>query len=150
MSLKSCDVSVEFVLQSEVRHHIHLMHRLFILVHIDLQTRFVSCSATIANPLTHMVNIFGLDAGQIQVVTEDGAPTGLKEFLIWRSPYVDDLSPELGRQASMMQATALMRFLMKRGIRVILFCKVDLVLAQRTEMLVRLIFSFCRSGKCVS
>ncbi|KAF8831611.1 hypothetical protein HHX47_DHR1000474 [Lentinula edodes] len=85
--------------------------------------RFVSCSATIANPLAHMVNIFGLHPSGIQVVTEDGAPTGLKEYLIWRSPYVDEHDPALGRQSSIAEATALMRFLMKRGIRVILFCK---------------------------
>ncbi|KAJ3741927.1 P-loop containing nucleoside triphosphate hydrolase protein [Lentinula detonsa] len=98
------------------------------------QARFVSCSATIANPLAHMVNIFGLDSSQIQVVTEDGAPTGMKEYLIWRSPYVDEHEPALGRQSSIAEATALMRFLMKRGIRVILFCKIRKVceLAMKT------------------
>ncbi|KAJ3896654.1 DEAD/H helicase, partial [Lentinula edodes] len=97
-------------------------------------TRFVSCSATIANPLAHMVNIFGLHPSGIQVVTEDGAPTGLKEYLIWRSPYVDEHDPALGRQSSIAEATALMRFLMKRGIRVILFCKIRKVceLAMKT------------------
>ncbi|KAJ3993850.1 DEAD/H helicase [Lentinula boryana] len=98
------------------------------------QARFVSCSATIANPLAHMVNIFGLDPSQIQVVTEDGAPTGMKEYLIWRSPYVDEHEPALGRQSSIAEATALMRFLIKRGIRVILFCKIRKVceLAMKT------------------
>ncbi|KAJ4480369.1 P-loop containing nucleoside triphosphate hydrolase protein [Lentinula edodes] len=96
--------------------------------------RFVSCSATIANPLAHMVNIFGLHPSGIQVVTEDGAPTGLKEYLIWRSPYVDEHDPALGRQSSIAEATALMRFLMKRGIRLILFCKIRKVceLAMKT------------------
>ncbi|KIK63733.1 hypothetical protein GYMLUDRAFT_222021 [Collybiopsis luxurians FD-317 M1] len=88
------------------------------------RTRFVSCSATIANPLAHMAKIFGLDSSQIQVITRDGAPTGLKEYLIWRSPYVDEHDPTLGLQSSLGEATALMRFLMKRGIRVILFCKI--------------------------
>ncbi|KAJ4488352.1 DEAD/H helicase [Lentinula aciculospora] len=97
-------------------------------------TRFVSCSATIANPLAHMVNIFGLDPSQIQVVTEDGAPTGMKEYLIWRSPYVDEHDPALGRQSSIGEAVDLMRFFMKRGIRVILFCKIRKVceLAMKT------------------
>ncbi|KAJ3815694.1 hypothetical protein F5876DRAFT_71708 [Lentinula aff. lateritia] len=97
-------------------------------------TRFVSCSATIANPLAHMVNIFGLHPSGIQVITEDGAPTGLKEYLIWRSPYVDEHDPALGRQSSIAEATALMRFLIKRGIRVILFCKIRKVceLAMKT------------------
>ncbi|KAF9070382.1 P-loop containing nucleoside triphosphate hydrolase protein [Rhodocollybia butyracea] len=86
--------------------------------------RFVSCSATISNPLSHMVNIFGLDATQIQVVTQDGAPTGSKEYLIWRSPYIDNSDPQLGRESGIRQAVVLMVFLMKRGIRVILFCKI--------------------------
>ncbi|KAF5391897.1 hypothetical protein D9757_001704 [Collybiopsis confluens] len=87
-------------------------------------TRFVSCSATIANPIAHMVDISGLDPVQIQVVTEDGAPTGQKEYLIWRCPHVDEHDPTLGLQSSIGQAIALMRFLLKRGIRVILFCKI--------------------------
>ncbi|KAJ3835906.1 DEAD/H helicase [Lentinula raphanica] len=100
-------------------------------------TRFVSCSATIANPLAHMVNIFGLDSSQIQVVTEDGAPTGMKEYLIWRSPYVDEHQPALGRQSSIAEATALMRFLMKRGIRAMKTLRTELSGEGRLDILER-------------
>lgn len=66
-----------------------------------------------------MHNVFGLDEESITVVTEDGAPTGSKDFVVWRTG-----SDDLDSQSSVKDAAALMRFLMKRGIRVILFCKV--------------------------
>jgi DEAD/DEAH box helicase domain-containing protein len=89
----------------------------------DRRTRFVSCSATISNPKQHMKNIFGID--DIEEVTEDGAPSGIKDFLLWNPSAVDPVEPRLGRESPLSQATGLMRFLMKRGIRVILFCKVS-------------------------
>ncbi|KAF8078143.1 P-loop containing nucleoside triphosphate hydrolase protein, partial [Lyophyllum atratum] len=84
------------------------------------RTRFVSCSATISNPKVHMMDIFGIASDEIEVVTEDGAPSGRKDFL--------------GRHSSISDATRLMRHLMKRGIRVILFCKIRKVceLAMKT------------------
>ncbi|KAH9079220.1 P-loop containing nucleoside triphosphate hydrolase protein [Lactarius deliciosus] len=65
--------------------------------------RFVSCSATISRPKEHMKTIFGLESGR-------------KEFLLWRYPDVSKASP-------ISEATRVMSYLMKRGIRVILFCK---------------------------
>jgi len=61
----------------------------------------------------------------IEVVTEDGAPTGPKEFLIWNPPLVDQRQPKSGRLSAFSQTTALMRFLMKKGVRTIVFCKVN-------------------------
>ncbi|EGO21629.1 hypothetical protein SERLADRAFT_451651 [Serpula lacrymans var. lacrymans S7.9] len=84
--------------------------------------RFVSCSATISNPSRHMKDLFGLE--DIEEITEDGAPSGRKDFLVWNPPPIDPMAPKLGRHSSMSEATALMRFLMKRGVRVILFCKI--------------------------
>ncbi|KAI0928397.1 hypothetical protein AcW1_005652 [Taiwanofungus camphoratus] len=86
------------------------------------RTRFVSCSATIANPREHMQNVFGID--NVEEVTEDGAPSGRKDFLVWNPPLIDPVDPSSGRRSSMLEATRLMRFLMARGIRVILFCKI--------------------------
>lgn len=71
-----------------------------------------------------MESIFGLAADRIEVITQDGSPSGHKDFIVWNPSPVDAFAPELGRQSSMSEATSLMRFLMKRGIRVILFCKV--------------------------
>ena len=60
----------------------------------------------------------------IEVITEDGAPSGRKDFIIWNPQPVDASAPTLGRHSTLSEATGLMRYLMKRGIRVILFCKV--------------------------
>ncbi|KAF8721902.1 hypothetical protein AX14_010114 [Amanita brunnescens Koide BX004] len=82
--------------------------------------RFVSCSATISDPLLHMKSLLGIQAIDISVVTEDGAPSGPKEYLIWDSVPTDTQK----RPSSLSEATRLMSFLMKRGLRVILFCKI--------------------------
>ncbi|KAG6332893.1 hypothetical protein ID866_6200 [Astraeus odoratus] len=88
------------------------------------ETIFVSCSATIAKPSQHMKRLFGVEAQKIEEITDDGAPSGRKDYLVWDTPLVDEHIPQLGRRSAMSQATCLMRFLMKRGVRVILFCKV--------------------------
>ena len=103
----------------------------------DRRIRFVSCSATISRPKEHMKTIFGLKVHSdtahvalittstfryfgkdVEAITEDGAPSGSKEFLLWGLPLSADASP-IG------EATRLMSYLMKRGVRVILFCKVN-------------------------
>ena len=71
-----------------------------------------------------MENIFGIPPDEVEAVIEDGSPAGAKEFIIWSSPYVDELDAAMGRASTLHEATGLMRFLMKRGLRVILFCKV--------------------------
>ena len=58
------------------------------------------------------------------MITEDGAPSGRKHSIIWNPPLVDPQAPALGKRSALSEATGLMRFLMKRGVRVILFCKV--------------------------
>jgi DEAD/DEAH box helicase domain-containing protein len=115
--------------------------RLTLQPHSDRRFQFVSCSATISNPRQHMKNIFGIQVcarssfcnlsitiqhiQEISVVTDDGAPSGKKDFVIWNPPPIDPLNPKsMGRRSTISEATGLMRFLMKRGIRVILFCKV--------------------------
>lgn len=71
-----------------------------------------------------MKTIFGIPSEEVEAITEDGAPTGRKDFLVWNPPPVDPHVPTLGRHSSLSEATKLMNFLMKRGVRVILFCKV--------------------------
>ncbi|KAH9981492.1 P-loop containing nucleoside triphosphate hydrolase protein [Lactifluus volemus] len=73
--------------------------------------RFVSCSATISRPSEHMKTIFGLE--DVEAITQDGAPSGRKEFLLWDAPKASPIS----------QAILIMSYLMKRGVRVILFCQ---------------------------
>lgn len=86
------------------------------------ETVFVSCSATITKPAQHMQRLFGVK--EVEEITDDGAPSGCKDYLVWVPPYVDERAPKLGHHSAMSEATRLMRFLMKRGIRVILFCKI--------------------------
>ncbi|KJA27331.1 hypothetical protein HYPSUDRAFT_131100, partial [Hypholoma sublateritium FD-334 SS-4] len=88
------------------------------------RTRFISCSATLSNPAEYMSKMFGLDATEVDVVSNDGAPSGSKEYLIWNPPLVDMMDPSLGRRSSLSEASDLMRSLMKEGVRVILFCKI--------------------------
>ncbi|KAF8275225.1 DEAD/H helicase [Lactarius quietus] len=76
--------------------------------------RFVSCSATISRPKEHMKTIFGLE--DVEAVTQDDAPSGRKEFLLWQCPVGSKASP-------ISEATRVMSYLMKKGVRVILFCK---------------------------
>ncbi|TNY24113.1 hypothetical protein DMC30DRAFT_346352 [Rhodotorula diobovata] len=117
--------------------------------------RFVSCSATIANPVEHMRTIFGVD--DIVLVDEDGSPCGQKEYLVWNPPYVDDLDPKQGRISTIFETSRVFRFLMEKGIRVIVFCRVrmqceilmrqvrqDLMLDGRSDMAAR-VMSY-RSG----
>lgn len=89
--------------------------------------QFISCTATLANAGDHMKKMFGLAPDDIAAIAEDGAPTSQKSFLVWNPPLIDPLQPALGRASSMAEATGLMRFLMKKGVRVILFCKVGAV-----------------------
>jgi len=96
------------------------------MAHIDRRLQFISCTATLANSGLHMEKMFGLEPHEVVAVTEDGAPSSGKEFLVWDPPLIDPLQPTLGKASSMSEATGLMRFLMKRGVRVILFCKVSL------------------------
>ncbi|KAG6897838.1 hypothetical protein C0992_010326 [Termitomyces sp. T32_za158] len=81
-----------------------------------------------------MSKIFGLTSEEIEAITKDGAPSGTKDFLVWNPPHIDEKVPSLGRHSSITEATGLMRFFMKRGIRVILFCKIRKVceLAMKT------------------
>ncbi|KAG9006140.1 hypothetical protein FRB94_000965, partial [Tulasnella sp. JGI-2019a] len=83
---------------------------------------FVSCSATIGQPLRHMETIFGVD--DIEVVTEDGSSAGRKDFLIWNPPLIDEMDPKSGRASAYNEVCAMFRFLVKRGVKTIIFCKI--------------------------
>ncbi|KAF7359385.1 P-loop containing nucleoside triphosphate hydrolase protein [Mycena sanguinolenta] len=82
---------------------------------------FVSCSATISNSSLHMQRITGIDATDIEVITEDGAPSGMKDFVIWNPPSNAETDQHV---SPISEAITLMKFLMERGVRTILFCKI--------------------------
>ncbi|KUI56859.1 Putative ATP-dependent helicase HRQ1 [Cytospora mali] len=86
------------------------------------KVRFVSCSATVANPQEHFRTIFGID--DVHLVDFDGSPSGRKEFLCWNTPFKDPGDPTSGRGNAMYECARLFCQLILRGVRVIAFCRV--------------------------
>jgi DEAD/DEAH box helicase domain-containing protein len=84
--------------------------------------KFISCSATVANPEEHMQTIFGLDS--VKLTDIDGSPSGRKEFICWNTPYKDPGDPTSGRGNSLAEAAKLFCQLILRGVRVIAFARI--------------------------
>lgn len=84
--------------------------------------RFISCSATVANPEEHMKAVFGIDS--VRLIDFDGSPSGRKEFLCWNTPYKDPNDPTSGRGDSVAETARLFCQLILRGARVIAFCRI--------------------------
>lgn len=84
--------------------------------------KFISCSATVANPEEHMRTIFGIE--KIKLTDFDGSPSGRKEFLCWNTPFKDPKDPSSGRGDAMAETARLFCQLVLRGVRVIAFCRV--------------------------
>ena len=84
--------------------------------------KFISCSATVANPLEHFKTIFGI--GNVRMTDFDGSPSGRKEFLCWNTPFKDPVDPASGRGDTIAESARLFCQLILRGVRVITFCRV--------------------------
>lgn len=84
--------------------------------------KFVSCSATVANPEEHFKTIFGIE--NVRLIDYDGSPSGRKEFLCWNTPYKDPGDPASGRGSAKFECARLFCALMLRGVRIIAFCRV--------------------------
>ncbi|KAA8573290.1 hypothetical protein EYC84_003778 [Monilinia fructicola] len=84
--------------------------------------KFISCSATVANPVEHFKTIFGID--NVRMTDFDGSPSGRKEFLCWNTPFKDPVDPASGRGDTRAEAARLFCQLILRGVRVIAFCRV--------------------------
>ncbi|KAF2733323.1 P-loop containing nucleoside triphosphate hydrolase protein [Polyplosphaeria fusca] len=84
--------------------------------------KFISCSATVANPEEHMKTIFGIES--VSLTDVDGSPSGRKEFLCWNTPFKDPGDPTSGRGDSMRECAKLFCQLILRGVRVIAFCRI--------------------------
>ncbi|OBT45434.1 hypothetical protein VE00_04595 [Pseudogymnoascus sp. WSF 3629] len=84
--------------------------------------RFISCSATVANPAEHFKTIFGIE--DVRLIDFDGSPSGRKEFLCWNTPFKDPADPSSGRGDAVAESARLFCQLILRGVRVIAFCKV--------------------------
>lgn len=99
--------------------------------------KFISCSATVANPMEHFKTIFGIE--DVKMTDFDGSPSGRKEFLCWNTPFKDPGDPASGRGDTMAEAARLFCQLILRGVRVIAFCRIRkgceaLVGAVKTEL----------------
>ena len=86
------------------------------------KVRFISCSATVANPEEHMKTIFGVD--KVRLTDFDGSPSGRKEFVCWNTPFKDPSDPTSGRGDTFAETARLLCQLIVRGVRVICFCRV--------------------------
>ncbi|KAI5481435.1 DNA/RNA helicase, DEAD/DEAH box type [Pseudohyphozyma bogoriensis] len=75
------------------------------------RVQFISCSATIQNPVEHMSTVFGVENVEL-------------EHIIWNPAFVDPHDTRQGRVSTLTEASRLFRFLIDRGMRVIVFCKV--------------------------
>lgn len=84
--------------------------------------KFISCSATVANPETHMKSIFGVE--DVKLIDFDGSPSGRKEFICWNTPFKDPKDPTSGRGDSVAETARLFCQLILRGVRVIAFCRI--------------------------
>ncbi|KAF2774572.1 P-loop containing nucleoside triphosphate hydrolase protein [Teratosphaeria nubilosa] len=86
------------------------------------KVKFISCSATVANPQEHMRTLFGIE--DVELVDFDGSPSGRKEFLCWNTPFKDPGDPSSGRGDTFAETARLFCQLILRGVRVIAFCRV--------------------------
>ncbi|KAJ6013749.1 ATP-dependent helicase hrq1 [Penicillium herquei] len=84
--------------------------------------KFISCSATVANPETHMKSVFGVQ--DVKLIDFDGSPSGRKEFVCWNTPFKDPADPSSGRGDSVAETARLFCQLILRGVRVIAFCRI--------------------------
>ncbi|OXV11501.1 hypothetical protein Egran_00738 [Elaphomyces granulatus] len=101
--------------------------------------KFISCSATVANPEEHMKTIFGVQ--DVKLIDFDGSPSGRKEFICWNTPFKDPNDPTSGRGDSIAETARLFCQLILRGVRVIAFCKIR----KQCEILLQAVRNECQN-----
>jgi len=95
---------------------------------------FICCSATIANPLEHMLSLTGLAADAVSLVDTDGAPAGARTLALWNPPplkssaaheWHERLPPgAVTRRASpLAEAAKLLSVLIVHGVRTLAFVR---------------------------
>lgn len=75
-------------------HTALIMRRLRRLLHhlYGTEPTFIVCSATVANPREHAMELVGLR--DVEVIQEDGSPCGEKTFVFWNPPIVFEQSSQ--------------------------------------------------------
>jgi len=99
--------------------------------HYGSRPQFVCCSATIANPREHAERICG---HEMELVTNDGSPHGMKRFVLWNPPPLDtaargkpgDWRVGGDRRSPLWEAVHLMTALVKEGVQTIAFVRTRL------------------------
>ncbi|MFP3974646.1 MAG: DEAD/DEAH box helicase [Dehalococcoidia bacterium] len=117
------------VFGSHVANVIRRLRR--ICAHYSSYPQFICCSATIANPRDHAESLTGLP---FHAVTDDGAPFGGKEFVLWNPPLID-IARSVRRSTST-EAMHLLTELISSGIRSLAFA--------RTRKMVELLYVYVR------
>jgi DEAD/DEAH box helicase domain-containing protein len=92
--------------------------------------RFITCSATIANPAELAAKLLG---EPVTAITESGAPSGEKRLLVWNPPVVN---ADLGlRASSRSQSTRIARAAVRAGLKTIVFANSRLEVEVLTKYL---------------
>lgn len=84
--------------------------------------QFISCSATLKDPVEHMELIFGIQGAPIVHVSEDGSPSGEKYVVVWNPPLLDLKTHE--RESFITETAKLLIKLVLQNIKTICFCVV--------------------------
>jgi DEAD/DEAH box helicase domain-containing protein len=95
--------------------------------------RFILASATIANPGELVERLIGLP---VEVVKDDGAPRGPKEFVFWEPPLIDQATGT--RRSANSEATLLFSQMVRAGLRNITFTK--------TRKVAELVYMYAREA----
>ena len=95
--------------------------------------QFILSSATVANPGQHAEALVGKP---FTVITEDGSPSGEKDFVFWNPPIIDEAKS--ARRSANTEATLLFTHLISKGIRTLAFA--------RSRRVTELIFRYAREG----
>jgi DEAD/DEAH box helicase domain-containing protein len=91
---------------------------------------FILCSATIANPAELAAELIN---GDVNAITESGAPQGAKQLLLWNPPVINQ---DLGIRASARsQTTRIAKMAVKRGLKSIVFAQSRLMVEVLTKYL---------------
>lgn len=83
-------------------------------------TRFISCSATLKNPVKHMMDIFGID--KVRLISNDGSPRGTKHLVVWNPPVLSQHDRK--RENFISESAKILVDLILANVRTIAFCYV--------------------------
>lgn len=99
-------------------HTANILRRLLRLArHYGATPQFIGASATIGNPVEHVMSLAGIEP---HVVLEDTAPRAPREFIFWQPPAVS--GGDGRRRSPNTEAADLAAAFVRRGVKSIFFC----------------------------